>query len=81
MKYQWLEINDMTCDELSAEIGIKICKITRGDIIVGYENDRTPIERNGVEIEFEGEPTKAQLEKLDAMMPELKRQGKIKSLS
>jgi len=82
MKYQWLH-KEQTCDELSAELGFEIASITRGDIVVGYEEGRdeagkkaqVPIIRRGIEIEFRKEPTAEQLARLDLMLPDLRRAG------
>ena len=75
MKYQWLE-EDLTCEKLNQEQGIKITSITSGDIVIG-QSDNLSITRKGVEIEFEQEPTLEQLNKLDGIfsLQKLKREG------
>ena len=75
MKYQWLE-EDLTCEKLNQEQGIKITSITSGDIVIG-QSDNLSITRKGVEIEFEQEPTLEQVNKLDGLfsLQKLKREG------
>lgn len=82
MKYTWLEVdyNALTCDELSQKFGCKIKSITKGGIIVGYQNSidlkgnrvQIPIFRQGIEIELE-EETPEILAELDRQFQNLKR--------
>jgi len=82
MKYQWLD-EQKTCDDLSQELGFPIKSITRGEIIVGYEEDLNeagkpvtiPVTLPGVEIEFTKEPGSEVLARLDAIMGNLRRAG------
>ena len=81
MKYQWLE-ELKTCEELGAELGCKVKSITRGQIIIGYEERydkegnpvQLPITKRGVEIELGGETSEI-LERLDMALAGLKRKG------
>ena len=75
MKYQWLE-EDLTCEKLNQEQGIKITSITSGDIVIG-QSDNLPITHRGIEIEFEQKPTAEQVSKLDNLfsLQNLKREG------
>jgi len=67
MKYKWLkdDINSITCDQLSEELGVKVKQIRRGLLEDG----------TGIEIEFEGEPAAEKLYLLDRKFAGLKRQG------
>jgi len=84
MKYQWIE-EHKTCEELSQELGCDVRSITKGDIVVGYEEStdekgnpiQVPITRKGIEIEFGVEPTAEQLTKLDMALLGFKREGNI----
>jgi len=73
MKYHWLG-EQKTCDELGKELGCNILGITKGGIIIGYDGE-IPIIKQGVEIEFDGEPTAEQLAKLTTKFPMFKREG------
>lgn len=53
-KYQWLEDNK-TCEGLSLELGVKVLQISKGSVVVGYDESGVPIERRGVEIILEKE--------------------------
>ena len=83
MKYQWLKTDSKTCEELSQELGVKVLSITRGSIVVGYEDGfdfegnpaQVPITKQGVELEFDGELTTEQLSKLRMKFPLFKREG------
>lgn len=82
MKYQWIE-EHKTCEELSQELGCAVRGITKGDIVVGYEDStdeegnpiQVPITRKGIEIEFVEEPTPGQLARLNIRFPTLKCEG------
>lgn len=84
MKYRWLE--GQTCEELSQKIGVTVKSITRGDIVIGYEDSfgehgepiKMPITRRGIEIELEGE-TAETLSTIDKLFPNLTRKGQIKT--
>ena len=84
MKYQWLKTyENKTCEELSAELGCKVSSITKGNIIIGWEDGfdeignpiKLPITRPGIEIEFDKEPGQDKLESLDRKFTGLKREG------
>jgi (p)ppGpp synthase/HD superfamily hydrolase len=66
--YVWKDTQSVTCDQLTKELGVKVTQITRGEISEGVY---------GTEISFERQPTAEQLQKLDLMMPELKRDGAV----
>lgn len=82
MKIKWLK-DEVTCDELSQLLGIKVVSMTRPFVEVGKRLDsrngktiETPIMKEGVELEFEGTPTAEQLRKIDATFSgEFKREG------
>lgn len=69
MKYRWLE--GITCAELSQLLACEVKSILKGRIPLDEEG---LITGEGVEIELEGE-TPEILEKLDMILPELKREG------
>ena len=81
MKYRWLK-EEKNCVELSQELGVQVQGITRGDIIIGFEDGvdevgnptQVPIIKQGIEIEL-GEETPEVLEGLDFAFSELKREG------
>ncbi len=71
MKVRWTKDED-TPDSLSQKLGMKVKSITRGLLQVGEEaavadgmEVIVPILKEGIEIEFESEPTTEQLAKLD----------------
>lgn len=69
MLYQWLKFEDMTCEELTRILGIKVKSIARGAIILNESSIDPGLEpRNGIQVEFETQPTEAQLIKLDSML-------------
>lgn len=84
MKYQWLD-EQKTCADLSQEIGCPVKSITRGLIVIGYEqsvdqDDKPvldPITRKGIEIEFAKQPTAEQLAKLDGLFTDFHRAGAL----
>ena len=64
MKVRWLK-DKITCVELEKALGLK-----RGEV-KSITNDP----ETGIETDFETTPTESQLERLDLMFPELKREG------
>lgn len=84
MKYQWIEAQP-TCQELEDLIGYPVKSITRGEITVGYQDGiiqdgkggeiQVPVRRKGIEIEFTKEPGPEVLARLDAIFPDLRREG------
>ena len=80
MKYQWIE-ETKTCEQLSQELGCQVKSMTKGGIIIGYEDGfdpegnpiQVPIIKQGIELEFEQEPTEKQFAILDKRMANLKR--------
>ena len=84
MKYQWIE-EAQTCEELSKELGCEVKGITRGHIVIGYEDTldeekkpiQIPITRKGIEIELENEDSKV-LAQLDQKFQGLKRKDRQK---
>ena len=84
MKVVWEkdEITAQRVQELlpgSKVIGVSVGRITVGHTTTKAQNGVTditqPITVNGVEIEFEDEPTEGELEKIDSVLP-YRRQGK-----
>lgn len=79
MKYIWLE--ELTCDKLEQDIGTPVKSITKGQLIIGYDQtvldeqgNPNPIVQKGIEIELENETPEA-LAKLDIILQGLKREG------
>lgn len=63
MIYRWLK-KSQGYDELSQELAISIIGVQKGELLKGYENGEAVFEQ-GIEIEFEEEPTIEQLRRFD----------------
>jgi len=82
MKYKWLQ-EFKTAEELGEELGCQIKSITRGDLVIGQQDDvdgegkpiTVPVTRKGIEIDFGKKPTDEQLARVDLMLPDLRRAG------
>lgn len=71
MKYRWLKPTLSTKKrDIEQLLGVPVKEIRTGNI-----SDDTNVSVQGIEIEVETELTPEQLEKLDTLYPELKRDG------
>lgn len=84
MRVKYLTTEELTAESLSQEIGAKILSITIGSIETAEPQEGLDDEGNitatvamkeGLEIEFEEEPTSEQLKKLDMQLIGYKRDG------
>lgn len=67
MRVKWF-LEEFTAEELSQVIRKPIRQISRGSIELGVDTQGRSIHRQGVEIDFEEEPTEADLKKIDLLL-------------
>lgn len=83
-KYRYLIRDRLKCEDLEQLLGVRVLSIKMGNIVAGEPQEardeyREPIITistvEGIEIEFEDEPSIEQLKKLDLLMMGYRREG------